>query len=500
MEVNLERARRYRHIQTIAEFLAISYPAVAPLCVASAPTVAQSFDTSSPGLGQPRAFISYSHRDEAFVLDLVRRLKEHGIGVWIDQVDLLIGDSLIRRIGDAIRDEDFVIAVISEHSVRSSWCAKELSLAVTHGIQSKQVKVLPVRLDGIALPSFMDDMLWVEADRYDCSAVAAELATAVERHLERRLGIKTERSAVSAADRQSSDQRVPLAGESRPRDDADPFELWFELLERYVQSNGTAAMALGKVVDGLNLGEWCSEQRSLYGRSKLSDECVERLQALLGWEWDQRAANWEYMFTLLQRFFVREKTTLVPREHLEDGERLGRWVQKQRDVFKGVHGGGRIKKTQIEKLVAFPDWTWERGSDKWERGYRALVAFQKREGHIKVRAGHIENGLRLDAWITRQRQHFRMGRIQRQGDHMARLESVPGWKWSESYAERWDRHYVALEKFLQREGHANVPTKHVEGDVMLGRWVSNQRQRYGWLQDHHPLRIARLETLPGWTW
>jgi hypothetical protein len=185
---------------------------------------------------------------------------------------------------------------------------------------------------------------------------------------------------------------------------------------------------------------------------------------------------------------------------LEEGERLGRWVQKQRNVFKGVHGGGRLTKRQEKKLVALPGWTWERGTDKWERGYRALVAFHKREGHIKVPAGHIENGVRLDAWIDRQRQHFRMGRIQRQADHVARLEGVPGWKWSESYAKRWDRHYAALVKFVKREGHANVPTMHIEGDVMLGRWVSNQRQRYRWLQAHHPLRINRLEAVPGWTW
>jgi hypothetical protein len=47
-----------------------------------------------------------------------------------------------------------------------------------------------------------------------------------------------------------------------------------------------------------------------------------------------------------------------------------------------------------------------------------------------------------------------------------------------------------------------VPPKHIEDDLMLGRWVGNQRQRYrsGWMQAHHPLRITRLEELPGWTW
>jgi hypothetical protein len=285
-----------------------------------------------------------------------------------------------------------------------------------------------------------------------------------------------------------------------PRDDTGSFELGFELLERYAQTNGTAATASGTVIEGFGVGEWCREQRRLYGRGKLSNECVERLEALPGWEWDRNDAKWEYMFGLLQTFIAREKTALVPREHVEEGERLGRWVQKQRDVYKGVHGGGRLTKEQIKKLVALPGWTWERGPDKWERGYSALVAFQEREEHIRLPAGHIENGVNLDAWVDRQRQHFRMGRIQRQGDHVARLEAVPGWKWSESYEERWERHYAALEKFVEREGHATVPTKHVEGDVRLGEWVRNQRQRHEWLQAHHPSRVARLEALPGWTW
>ena len=157
---------------------------------APAPAKAQLTAAGLPELRQPMAFVSYSHQDEVFVLALVAKLKEHGIGVWIDRVDLVIGDSLIARIGDAIHEGDFVIAVISEHSVKSSWCEKELSLAVTQGIQSKQVKVLPVQLDGVALPSFLADILWVEANRSDCTGVAAELATAITRHLQRQQASK----------------------------------------------------------------------------------------------------------------------------------------------------------------------------------------------------------------------------------------------------------------------------------------------------------------------
>jgi hypothetical protein len=224
MQVNLERARRYRNISTIAEFLAITYPPAATL-----PAAPESIDEGSPNRGRrgrPGVFISYSHQDEAFVLDLAQRLEEHSIGVWIDRVDLVIGDSLIRRIGDAIRDEDFVIAVISEHSVKSSWCEKELSLAVTHGIQSKQVKILPVQLDEVTLPSFLVDTRWVEADRSDCTAVAAQLATAVERHLERRRfgvgAIKPDSSSARVAEQQATAPGWQLAGRQHSRADVVP--------------------------------------------------------------------------------------------------------------------------------------------------------------------------------------------------------------------------------------------------------------------------------------
>jgi hypothetical protein len=41
-----------------------------------------------------------------------------------------------------------------------------------------------------------------------------------------------------------------------------------------------------------------------------------------------------------------------------EGLDQGRWVRKQRDVYKGVHGGGRLTKRQWKKLVALPGWTW----------------------------------------------------------------------------------------------------------------------------------------------
>ena len=42
-------------------------------------------------------------------------------------------------------------------------------------------------------------------------------------------------------------------------------------------------------------------------------------------------------------------------------------------------------------------------------------------------------------------------------------------------AGNWKEHFAALELFMAREGHCNVPRSHVEGTIALGRWVRAQR-------------------------
>ena len=63
----------------------------------------------------------------------------------------------------------------------------------------------------------------------------------------------------------------------------------------------------------------------------------------------------------------------------------------------------------------------------------------------------------------------------------------------------WEEEFARLERFIAREGHARVPRGHREDGHKLDQWVLLQRQAYrkGTLD---PVRRARLEALPGWTW
>jgi glutaredoxin len=108
----------------------------------------------------PGVFLSYNHKDRHFVQWLADRLRQHNIRVWLDEGELLIGDSLVEKISAAIHGIDFVVAILSRNSVSSSWVQTELEWAMSREIAGKVVRVLPVRLDDCPLPSYLCHKMW----------------------------------------------------------------------------------------------------------------------------------------------------------------------------------------------------------------------------------------------------------------------------------------------------------------------------------------------------
>lgn len=78
-------------------------------------------------------FISYSRRDQEFVIKLAEDLNRHvGCGVWFDQSDIQAGDDWLNRIKTGIRDCTVFIYVISPDSVASQYASMELAEAQAH--------------------------------------------------------------------------------------------------------------------------------------------------------------------------------------------------------------------------------------------------------------------------------------------------------------------------------------------------------------------------------
>jgi superfamily II DNA or RNA helicase len=138
----------------------------------------------------------------------------------------------------------------------------------------------------------------------------------------------------------------------------------------------------------------------------------------------------------------------------------------------------------------------EVGSQSWEFWFGLLERFVAREQHAHVPQKHLEDGHPLGTWVNKQRIAFH-GRVL-EADREARLQTLPGWIWS-SAAAAWEEGFRLLERFVAREGHADIPSAHVEDGYRLGRWVGRQR---GWYRARKldPQWVTRLEELPGWEW
>jgi len=103
----------------------------------------------------------------------------------------------------------------------------------------------------------------------------------------------------------------------------------------------------------------------------------------------------------------------------------------------------------------------------------------------------MEAGRALGKWTGRQRHQ----RDRLSAEQQDRLEGLPGWEWRVRRA--WEEWLVLLEAFVVREGHARVPSIHMEDGRALGIWVCGQRSQ----RDRLPVeRRRRLERFPGWAW
>jgi superfamily II DNA or RNA helicase len=219
---------------------------------------------------------------------------------------------------------------------------------------------------------------------------------------------------------------------------------------------------------------------------------VDFIHALQAKVVERTTSPWEFMFGLLERFAGREGHTRVPALHTESSFNLGFWITIQRMRKRQGALGAR----RMGLLEALPGWQWDPHDEQWDEGYERLVALVGRRGHAAVPAKYQEEGFRLGGWVSKQRDLYLKGQMA--DDRAQRLEALPGWIWR-PHQTRWDKGYGFLLKFVEREGHAEVPDQHWEGEYLLGQWVRVQRRAHG-ANRLDAQRAGLLEALAGWTW
>lgn len=110
---------------------------------------------------QPKVFVSHASEDKArFVIPFATALRARGVDAWVDQWEMLPGDSLVDKIfEEGLETAAAVIIVLSKTSVTKPWVREELNAAVVKRIETG-AKLIPIVLDKCEVPGALRSTVW----------------------------------------------------------------------------------------------------------------------------------------------------------------------------------------------------------------------------------------------------------------------------------------------------------------------------------------------------
>ncbi|MEI7823949.1 MAG: toll/interleukin-1 receptor domain-containing protein [Chlorobiaceae bacterium] len=108
-------------------------------------------------------FLSHTSADKPFVRELKKRLEAHGVkNVWLDEAEIMLGDSLTKKIDEGLKKSKYIGVVLSTKSIKSAWVERELESAINREISTGEVIILPLLYEKCDLPSFLVGKMYAD--------------------------------------------------------------------------------------------------------------------------------------------------------------------------------------------------------------------------------------------------------------------------------------------------------------------------------------------------
>lgn len=123
--------------------------------------------------------------------------------------------------------------------------------------------------------------------------------------------------------------------------------------------------------------------------------------------------SWEKRYALAKKYYSQNGNLSVPADYIEDGIWLGKWLNEQKQIYRGNRNGKFLTAEQIERLEEIGMF-WSDSKDMaWERNFVAVKEYVERHGTVRIPADCVRNGVNLAGWLKRQRKHYARGALER---------------------------------------------------------------------------------------
>ncbi len=125
-----------------------------------------------------RVFLSYSHDQKPYVRAVAHELGLRGVGTWLDEDQMSVGEPLHARLEDALRTTRTVVVFLTSSALTSPWLNFEIGAAV-----GAEKRLIPVFLSAAArrgAPSILLGPDGIEAFDLKPEQVAERIAGAID--------------------------------------------------------------------------------------------------------------------------------------------------------------------------------------------------------------------------------------------------------------------------------------------------------------------------------
>ena len=109
-----------------------------------------------------KVFISHNHADKPTARKISFELLRNGHEVWLDEWEMVPGDSLISKINEGLAESSYLLVLLSKDSVEAPWVIRELESALHRQITEKSVAVVPCLLDDCQIPEFLRPIMYAD--------------------------------------------------------------------------------------------------------------------------------------------------------------------------------------------------------------------------------------------------------------------------------------------------------------------------------------------------
>ena len=131
-----------------------------------------------------KIFLSHASADKEFVRALAVDLSELGHKPWLDDWEILGGESIPSRIASGLAESAFAIVVLSANAVQSQWVENEWQAKYWEELGTRQVAVIPILLSDCEIPVLLKSKKYIDF-RMDYTQGLEGLARTLSGHLSR---------------------------------------------------------------------------------------------------------------------------------------------------------------------------------------------------------------------------------------------------------------------------------------------------------------------------